>query len=60
MDLEERSFSKLKAEDDDAKQRHLRYFRPNLENPANKLATQELNQKETERTERFKELIDDT
>jgi len=60
MDLEERGFSRLKAEDDDAKQRHLRYFRPNLENPANKLATQELNQKETERTERFKELIDDT
>ena len=37
----------------------MKYFRPNLENPANKIATQELNQKELERTEKFKEILDD-
>lgn len=46
MDAEERKFRKAKQEDDDRKEKHLKYFRPNLENPANKLATQELNQKE--------------
>ena len=60
MEVEERKFRKAKQEDDDRKERHLKFFRPNLENPANKLATQELNQKEAERTEKFKEFIDDT
>jgi hypothetical protein len=59
MDIEEKKFRKIKLEDDDRKEKHLKYFRPNLENPANKIATQELNQKETERTEKFKEIIDD-
>ncbi len=60
MDAEERQFKRAKNEDDELKEKHLRYFRPNLENPANKIATQELNQKETERTEHFKELVDDS
>jgi hypothetical protein len=42
------------------KEKHLKLFRPNLENPANKSLTMELNQKETERTEKFKEIIDET
>lgn len=59
LDAEERVFKKMKQEDDDRKEKHLKLFRPNLENPANKLATLELNQKEGERTEKFKEIIDD-
>lgn len=35
-------------------------FRPNLENPANKQATQELNEKELKRSEQMKELVDET
>jgi hypothetical protein len=35
-------------------------FRPNLENPANKQTTMDLNQAELQRTEQLKELIDDT
>lgn len=38
----------------------MRLFRPNLENPANKEATAELNQKELARFDEFNELIDDT
>lgn len=59
LDKEERQFKKLKGEDDERKEKHLKYFRPNLENPANKIATQELNQKELERTEKFKDVLDD-
>ena len=59
LDKEERQFKRLKTEDDDRKEKHLKYFRPNLENPANKIATLELNQKEQERTEKFKEVLDD-
>ena len=39
MDAEERKFKKVKQEDDERKEKHLKYFRPNLENPANKIAT---------------------
>jgi 5-bromo-4-chloroindolyl phosphate hydrolysis protein len=39
MDAEERQFKRAKNEDDELKEKHLRYFRPNLENPANKIAT---------------------
>ncbi len=56
MDVEERKFAKIKRQDDETKEKHLKFFRPNLENPANKIATQELNQKEGERTEKFKEV----
>jgi len=59
LDKEERQFKKLKNEDDERKEKHLKYFRPNLENPANKIATLELNQKEQERTEKFKDVLDD-
>lgn len=52
-------FKRLKTEDDERKEKHLKFFRPNLENPANKIATQELNQKELERTEKFKDVLDD-
>ena len=50
----------MKKNDDETKEKHLRLFRPNLENPANKQMTMELNQKENDRTEKFKELIDET
>jgi hypothetical protein len=39
---------------DEAKDKHLKLFRPNLENPANKGATAELNDKEIKRTNAFK------
>jgi DNA-binding HxlR family transcriptional regulator len=40
---DDKKFKKLKKDDDDLKERHLRLFRPNLENPANKSLTLELN-----------------
>jgi DNA-binding HxlR family transcriptional regulator len=39
LDAEERKFRKIKQDDDEKKQKHLRNFRPNLENPANKVLT---------------------
>ena len=39
---EDAKFDLLKQEDSAKKEEHLRLFRPNLENPANKQATQEL------------------
>ena len=53
-------FNQAKAQDKAAKDNHLFLFRPNLENPANKQATQELNAKEKQRTEAYIELIDET
>ena len=47
-------------EDKTTKDEHLRLFRPNLENPANKETTKELNEQELKRQEGFNELIDDT
>lgn len=38
----------------------MRLFRPNLENPANKQATIELNKAEQERCQKFMALVDDT
>lgn len=35
-------------------------FRPNLENPANKKSTEELNNREIKRSDDIKETIDDT
>jgi len=35
---------------------HLKMFRPNLENPANKDATAELNNREIQRTESLKDV----
>lgn len=60
LGVEDKTFKGLKKADDETKEKHLKLFRPNLENPANKALTMELNQKESDRTERFKELIDDT
>jgi len=60
LDTEDRIFRKVKKTDDDKKAAHLKNFRPNLENPAIKLATQELNQREIERTDKFKEIVDET
>ena len=56
LENEEKKFRKIKNDDDERKAKHLKNFRPNLENPSNKLATQELNQKEGERTEKFREV----
>jgi len=36
LSTEDKKFKKLNKEDDEAKEKHLRLFRPNLENPANK------------------------
>jgi len=41
---EDAKFDMSKTQDAEKKQDHLRMFRPNLENPANKEATQELNE----------------
>lgn len=60
LGVEDKKFRQLKKSDDEAKEKHLKLFRPNLENPANKSLTLELNQKENERTEKFKEVVDDT
>ena len=43
LDSEDKKFRKIKQEDDEQKEKHLKCFRPNLENPANKSATLELN-----------------
>lgn len=58
--MEEGNFDRLKDIDSQTKESHLKMFRPNLENPANKDDTRKLNQKEIDRTTEFKELIDDT
>lgn len=54
------SFSDKQTIDKVTKDDHLRLFRPNLENPANKQATIDLNNKEQSRCQDFMELIDDT
>ena len=46
-------FKNAKEADDATKSNHLKLFRPNLANPANKAATQELNEQERKRTEEF-------
>jgi hypothetical protein len=49
-------YNTYKIEDDEQKKHHLRMFRPNLENPANKEDTAKLNQRETKRTEDMKDV----
>ena len=51
LGAEEKQFRQTEKADDEQKERHLKLFRPNLENPANKQLTMELNQKESVRTE---------
>lgn len=53
-------FNHAKAQDKETKDAHLRLFRPNLENPANKQATKELNETEISRLTTYNELIDET
>ena len=60
MQAEASTFETKHKADKNLKDEHLRLFRPNLENPANKEVTKELNEKEQKRCEEFKELIDDT
>jgi hypothetical protein len=60
MQGEAAAFEHKHTADKNLKEEHLRLFRPNLENPANKEVTKELNEKEQQRCEEFKELIDDT
>lgn len=54
------NFDSLCQQDSDKKKEHLRLFRPNLANPANKQHTVTLNTDESNRYEQFMELIDDT
>ena len=49
-------FGVAKQKDDQQKQEHLRLFRPNLANPANKDATQQLNAEEQKRYEVINEV----
>lgn len=53
-------FQIKQKEDKEAKDEHLRLFRPNLENPANKDATAALNQRELTRSAAMKDQIDET
>ena len=53
---ESSQFDSAQRQDRDTKDQHLQLFRPNLENPANKEMTRELNEKEQARIEEFKEV----
>lgn len=52
----QKQFDTYKANDNQTKEQHLRLFRPNLENPANKTMTEELNKKEIARSDKLKEV----
>lgn len=43
LGIEDKKFKAIKKNDDETKERNLKLFRPNLENPANKTITSELN-----------------
>ena len=60
MDRLEKEFRKKKRDDNQLKEDHLRFFRPNLANPANKDELAELNEKEIKRSEDYKEMVDNT
>ena len=53
---QETKYNSAKIDDDEQKKLHLRMFRPNLENPANKDATTELNNREIKRSDDIKEV----
>jgi hypothetical protein len=55
---EQSFFDQKKTQDQAQKDEHLRLFRPNLENPANKQDTIDLNNQEQKRCEEMNELID--
>ena len=50
------NFVQKQSEDKAAKDEHLRLFRPNLENPANKEMTKQLNDQEIKRSEAMKDV----
>jgi hypothetical protein len=49
-------FQKAKAKDNTMKEAHLRLFRPNLANPANKDQTKQLNEQELKRSVAYLEV----
>ena len=52
----ETKYNSYKIADDEQKKLHLKMFRPNLENPANKDATTELNKREIKRSDDIKDV----
>ena len=54
--LEDSKFKRAQDKDKNTKEEHLRLFRPNLENPANKEDTRILNETELKRSEDFQEV----
>jgi hypothetical protein len=56
ISVQQGSYDAFRKQDHITKDYHLRMFRPNLENPANKEMTAELNAKEIERTEKLKDV----
>jgi len=50
------SFQSKQGQDKGTKEEHMRLFRPNLENPANKQQTAELDEQERARSAQFKEV----
>ena len=60
VDTENGKFATAYEADKGVKDNHLRKFRPNLENPANKEATLKLNEEEQIRTKQFLECVDDS
>ena len=50
------AFTASLRNDKETKDEHLRLFRPNLENPANKEDTKKLDEKEQKRSEEFKDV----
>lgn len=60
IEMETNKFTVDQKKDKAQKDEHLRLFRPNLDNPANKQATKELNEQELKRSEVMKDLIDET
>ena len=53
-------FQAKQQQDKDRKEEHLKLFKPNLANPANKEATKQLNEDELKRSAEFRDLVDDT
>ena len=52
----EAEYDQKRKETMETKEKHLRMFRPNLENPANKQATANLNAAETKRSDLMKDV----
>lgn len=52
----ESDYDSQRADSMDQKEKHLRMFRPNLENPSNKKATADLNEGEIQRSDDLKDV----